>query len=178
VVPGIVQDARKITDPVVREADSLAERVKNRLPGLSADLPAKYDVLTGKKVDPYFEWYSVLGASTRSSERRSGPCRCPSWSLSDRVWDEVERSREVLRHARQPVELHSFSGAAQPRRGGRRSPPAAAWKSAAAVRQSVPRLGRRRFRDDQRRWPRRAWRSPLVSAEAERRAEQQIEVAS
>lgn len=50
VVPGLVREGAKYTDPVTRDVNSVWGRIASSLPGASVTQPPKYDWLTGKPV--------------------------------------------------------------------------------------------------------------------------------
>src|SRR5438094_4624104 len=76
VVPRVVEQGRRSTDDIVREAEGVVARIKNRIPGLSESLPPKYDTLTGKPIDQRAEWYSIFFNPTR---REQPPAEVPAY---------------------------------------------------------------------------------------------------
>ena len=49
-IPSFLAQTRRVIDPEMHEVASMLDRIKDRIPGLSSDLPTKYSWLTGKPV--------------------------------------------------------------------------------------------------------------------------------
>ena len=49
-IPSFLAQTRRIVDPEMHELSGALDRIKDRIPGLSGDLPTKYSWLTGKPV--------------------------------------------------------------------------------------------------------------------------------